>query len=231
MTRDLSNFKGEPNDKLRLFGGGLLKVDRTGGTQWVRYYFQYPYVNILKHKPLPHGEYVLFGDFGPSPTQATDAGWLKVDSLGNILFTWTYSSPENDKAWDIETNENGDIFTLWASGSRSFLKKRDSLGVESSLELPDWWSDQPPVTDALSMKAVDGGLVILGLRGKDSYYGDRFGWIYKLDGSGNSTISWGWNIGIVWEFQHKSIIPLAAGRFLTCPNVCYIFTDTDIYPE
>lgn len=121
------------------FGAGeydvyLIKVDSLGDTMWSRTYGGDGEDQGYSVQQTEDGEYVVAGWTESFGLGSEDACLIKIDSLGDTIWTRTYGGSSRDKGNSVEqTSEGGYIVAGWsrsfcADGSDVYLVKTNSLG-------------------------------------------------------------------------------------------------------
>lgn len=114
--------------------GYVIKTDADGDTLWTKTYggeFDDAFYCI---QPTSDGGYILAG-FTTSFGAGMADGWLvKIDELGDTLWTRTYGGPNDDYIYSVrQTSDSGYILAGWSEsyhigGSDVYIIKTDSLG-------------------------------------------------------------------------------------------------------
>ncbi len=121
----------------------LVKTDSLGDTLWTKTYGgNYPDYGLSVIR-TPDGGYIITGATLSYGAGSWDVYLLKIDSLGNTLWTKTYGGGEGDEGWFLSpTSDGGFIITGYtesygAGHADVYLIKTDSLGNVSGVREPD----------------------------------------------------------------------------------------------
>jgi hypothetical protein len=125
------------NSTITRAAGWLLKMNDTGSVQWSKEFMNHS----LKHeshmvRQLKDGSYVAIGIVEDDST-GTDRGWIyKVDELGNLIWSRTYTrnTDQHNYFWDFDTTSDGGFVvcgTTHNATQDAWLLKLDSIGCNA----------------------------------------------------------------------------------------------------
>jgi len=115
-------------------GGGdawLVRVDSVGDTLWTRTYGGDQYENAMSIDFTDDGGFAMAGVVVNSQQATSDIMVIRTDSLGSVLWSYTFNFEMGDQAYDIkQTSDDGFIIagTTDAFGGDALLLKLDSDG-------------------------------------------------------------------------------------------------------
>ncbi len=171
----------------------LIKLDKYGNEEWTNYYGDANLNNGYCITKCSDGNIVVIGDAQISPGD-TDILIYKLDTLGGIIWSYTYSTAMNESAKFIEQTMDGGFI---AAGFQT-----DTLGFNNSFVLRIngsgnfLWAKSIGGSDndyASSIKELPSGNFILSADTKSHGAGGYDVELSKLDASG--TILWQYTYG------------------------------------
>jgi len=175
----------------------LLKVDSNGVEQWHKIYGGGLFREAYSVEVTQDNGYIMAGRFYQSTATKEDINVVKTDSLGNLLWSKTYGTPERDSYGFITkygaTNDYiltatinigsgfnvGDFQAYMAriSGANGNIIWVDTMGIV-----------QTGVQDSYTSNVIilpDGYIIGVGGTNYQSSIGNSDAWIVKYDGNGN----------------------------------------------
>lgn len=220
------------------FGAGaedfyLVKTDTAGDTIWTRTYGGTD-VEIGQYvEPLVDGGFILTGSTKSYGAGDYDVYLVKIDSVGDTLWTRTYGGSGEDEGYEVhQCPDGGYIITGYTKSSEisngdydAYLIKTDSIGDTA------WTKAYGGETEdkAHSVKPCsDGGYILLG-------YTFSFGnpsadlWLIKTDSIGDTTWTKTYG-GIVDDFGEEVFEDtIEAGFFFTGKTQSFGAGDKDVW--
>ncbi len=149
----------------------LIKTDANGNELWYNSLVKYEkYENPPYNQPTIYGKsvqqtndggYIIVGSVVSQDTDSLDAGIIKTDTEGKILWDRTFGGPEMDGGFSVRQTSNGGYIILGHSDYNAWLIKTDAFGNKlwnKSLGIDMMWSW---TGDAL-WQTRDSGYIITG---------------------------------------------------------------------
>jgi hypothetical protein len=179
------------------FGGGdaiLLKIDATGGEQWLRQYGGSEDDGLLFVQPAPDGGYIACGWTRSSGAGFVDAWVVKFDLDGNMEWDRPYGGSEYDIARTIFRHPDGGYLVTGFTNSRgagsydAWIFKLDEAG---EMEWEKTHGGEGYDRAYFSTICDDGNFVLTGTRGVGA---EEDLWIMKFDPQGE----------MIWEQTHDA---------------------------
>ncbi|MFQ5869355.1 MAG: T9SS type A sorting domain-containing protein, partial [Candidatus Zixiibacteriota bacterium] len=165
----------------------LLRVDTDGDTLWTRTYGGSWEDQARSVQQTTDGGYILAGSTQPYYLADLDFYLVKTDSLGDTLWTRTFGTSLDEKAWCVQqTTDGGYVFVGnidYGGGiSNVHLEKIDSSG--NTLWTREYGSDS--LSSAYSVQqTTDGGYIIAGLTAHRAAASGEV-YLVKTDASGDT---------------------------------------------
>lgn len=199
----------------------LIKLDKYGNEQWTEYYgdgnLNYGYC-VTK---CDDGNLVILGD-ALVTSNDTDILIYKVDTIGNIIWQYVYSTPLNETTFSIEQTQDGgfvaagfqtdtfgfnNAFVLKIDGSGNYLWDKSIGGSDNDY--------------ASMIKEIPGGNLILTADTRSIGAGGYDVELTKMDANG----------GIIWQYTYgDSVNNGCQGIFVTSDGYLISYGETEITP-
>ncbi len=231
----------------------VIKLDFNGNITWQKAYDGDNRDKFGIIKELSDGNFVLVGYTKSFGAGEGDIWILKIDSMGNVLWSKTYGGVANDMASDVlPTSDGGFIIigqteSFGTGGVDAWALKLDSNG--NIMWEKTYGGTANDVVKSIK-ETVDGGFVLAG-RSESYGTGGSDAWILKLDSNGNmiggcavigtsaaivndvsalfniiDTTATAQNTTAIFNIQNPSIINTSS----TVTSVCYTMTGMVIDP-
>ncbi len=197
----------------------LLKLDRYGNEQWTEYYGDNNPNNGYCINTCADGSLILLGDALVSSSDK-DILIYKIDTIGNIIWQYVFSSPLNESAQSIEQTLDGGFvaagFQTDTFGyNNAFVLKIDTNGNYL-------WDKSIGGSDndyASMIKQLPGGNLILTSDSRSFGAGAYDVELTKMDANGN----------IIWQYTYgDSLNNGCQGIFVTSDNYLISYGETEI---
>ena len=167
----------------------IVKTDSIGQMQWEKSYgIETEDERAYTIKQTADGGYILGGQKGCSGFSSCDAWLLKLNSLGDTLWTKKFVTPSWSSSFHsiIEVNNSEYVMTglHWVTGEYwdVWLLKTDSLGNEIWSRTYDYQNDYDIGYSV--QQTIDGGYIVCGSAIVDG--GASFGWIIRTNDLGDT---------------------------------------------
>lgn len=120
---------GPPGATFQFF---LAKVSASGSLLWYKYYNQGQGEGHA-YKIIPFADslsYLVIGTVAPSPTQQFEASVIKVDTSGNIIWSYTYGTNGNNEFFTagLRATDGGFVLCGYRNGNDVLVVRIDSIG-------------------------------------------------------------------------------------------------------
>lgn len=179
---------GQPIGSIGSFDAALIKTDENGTLQWHKVYggvdIDWGGAGVVQ---TADGGYLMAGatrSFGVAPGITTDFYLIKTDAQGNLLWSKTYGTPEDDMARGVVVTPDGGFAVVGYTGPSSdfdaVIFKTDSLGnLQWARRYDDSIMDGASFIDITS----DAGFVFTG-GGINSFPWPAVNYLYKTSSQG-----------------------------------------------
>ena len=164
----------------------LVRIDSNGDTLWTRCYGGDGYDEIRKIRHTSDGGFVMVGYNKPSATERHDTWLVRIDNMGDTLWTRTFAGPYFDAAWDVACTADGgfiiagDIDVSGYSNTRGRLIRTDADG---HVLWENTYHQGGSATFSAVQPAANGGFIIAGTS-FDYRIGSKDGWLVYTDSVG-----------------------------------------------
>jgi hypothetical protein len=203
----------------------LVKTDSTGNTLWSKVYggnSSYEYAHSFQQ--TSDDGYIVCGGTRSSGTGGSiDFLLLKIDNNGNILWTKTYGSPNDDYGESIQVTSDGGYILAGCTGTfansyDAYLIKTDSIGnlIWSKTYGGANWDFGYSVK-----QTFDGGYIISGMT-QSFGMGGRDVYVIRTDANGNAL--WTKTFGTVGDDLSQFVDETNDGGFI-CLAICDSFNN------
>lgn len=191
----------------------LIKIDRSGNEQWSRNYTFSPTDRLNCIKKIPDGSFVMAGFSLSNINQSKDALLIKIDEYGNLIWSKTYGTIQDEIAHSMDIASDGsfsiviEVSTL-DNGADVGLIKTSAQG--DSLWTKFYGGIQNDY--GYSILCTDNGHIITGVT-KSAGDNNGDGMIIKTDFSGN--IEWNRSYGGQGTEVFRSLKQASDGGYIT----------------
>jgi len=192
----------------------LVRTDENGDTLWTRTYGGYENETCYSMIIADDGNYILAGSTNSFGTGQNDMFLMKVDTLGNLDWQWTYGDTLFDCCCTVQQDPIGGGYILAGqSDTDIYLVTTDEEGIEEW----DWTIDLGSDTDCCNSLIIseDDSTYILGGITDATYYDGLDIFVLKLN------LLWGfiewvqiYNSGPYSSDEGKSVIQTNDGDFI-----------------
>lgn len=181
-------MSGQPLGTIGSYDAALIKTDVNGSLQWQKFYggtdHDWGGAGVVQ---TTDGGYLMAGatrSFGVAPGSTTDFYLIKTDPQGNLLWSKTYGTPDNDMARGVVVTPDEGFavvgYTESASEYDAVIFKTDSLGnLEWARRYDNSTMDGASFIDITN----DAGFVFTG-GGINSFPWPTDNYLYKTNGQG-----------------------------------------------
>lgn len=179
---------GQPIGSIGSYDAALIKTDANGTLQWHKFYggpdHDWGGAGVVQ---TADGGFLMAGatrSFGVAPGNTADFYLIRTDAQGNLLWSKTYGTPDNDMARGVAVTPDGGFavvgYTETTSEFDAVIFKTDSLGnLEWARRYDDSTMDGASFIDITN----DAGFVFTG-GGINSFPWPTDNYLYKTNGQG-----------------------------------------------
>jgi len=190
----------------------ILKIDSAGDTIWTKSYGGTNEEWAMSMVPAENGNFIISGVSNSFGSGGKDSWILKIDSLGDTLWTKTFGGSAEDVGYDIvKTYDDNFIIGGYINGSGQWTPG-DLWIFKISTNGDSLWSKiyaaEAEETAFEMYETQDSGLIIGGSRGCNN--GDM--WLLRTDMSGDTL--WTKNYGGVNEDQTIDLAMTSDGGYI-----------------
>lgn len=142
-----------------LFDAWVFIVDDAGNILTNKIYGGSGYDDFYKALPAANGNIALFGltsstdgDLAGQSVDSTDAWVLTIDTLGNIISSFTYGSPHNEYIFDALNSDDGGYVCFGESGDPGMAVENGSWHGDM-----DFWAMKLDAAGTIEWQGIYGG--------------------------------------------------------------------------
>ncbi|GEM_PF-6922292 len=199
-----------------LSSGFLTRIDSIGNIVWTRYYGSTGFTALVTVENYVHNGFIAIGSAVSADSSNADVYLVRLDSLGELIWTSTFGKMVDNSGVDVAVSENGSIYALGLTNpSTAGQRKLALFGLDSvgNILFSKNYGDSSLIGSVVDI-APDNSILISGEKWVD-YVAQSSTFLLKVSSDGDSILmnSYDMHFGHYPKHDLKS---LADGGFLIC---------------